>query len=224
MIKKNFTKKLFLAFSIFFFCSFFQKEEKKTYTYDEYIGKTKFQTTWTVEKKDDKILIEGEEKNAITKLICKPSFEIENYSFEIKDEKTNYEISKDKNILHLKGLSKNKKIEKKFNIKNTPWIQQLSFGLIPFMASKKKSLKFYIVNPRDFSLIKMVVKKQNLETLSIKDKKYKAQKIKVTLPGIKKFFWKAYLYFDTETNDFLKYVGNTGPNTPIKTTLLNSKK
>lgn len=219
MIKKI----IFILFSTLLISTL--KADDYQYIYDEYLKNSHLQTTWKVEKKDDKILITGtEEESDLVTLECTPSFKIEKYSYKSKNKPIEYTLILKNRTLYLDGNINNKKLKRKYKINNVPWIQQLCFGLTPFILSKKKSLKFYIVSPRDFALIKMIVKKEKIEILTIKNQKFKARKIKLTLPGFKGMFWSANLWFDTRTGDFLKYRGNKGPGTSTKTTLLNSKK
>jgi len=43
---------------------------------------------------------------------------------------------------------------------------------------------------------------------------YRAQKVKVTLDGFYKKFWKAELWYDTKSHNLLYYKANEGPSTP----------
>jgi hypothetical protein len=218
MIKKTFL----LFFSILLTSTI--KADDYQYTYDEYLKNSHLQTVWKVEEKDDKLIISGtEEESDLVTMECTPSYKIEKYSYKAKNKPIEYTLFLKNRTLYLNGNINNKKLKRMYKIKNVPWIQQLCFGLKPFILSKKKSLKFYIVSPRDFSLVKMIVKKEKTETLTIKNQKFRARKVKLTLPGFKGMFWSANLWFDTKSGDFLKYRGNKGPGTYTKTTLLKSK-
>ena len=61
----------------------------------------------------------------------------------------------------------------------------------------------------------MIATKDYVEDLSINGKSYKAQKLKITLQGFKKRFWKAEVWYDLQTLELLRYKANEGPGTPI---------
>jgi hypothetical protein len=213
-------KKTFLfLFLLFTSLSNIEAKENNSfiYTYEEIVNNKKSLSKWIFKKglRDIKI---NTEDNSI-KILYSPFFITKKYSYISKDENIDFSISlkKDKLIIF-----KNGKFKKKYKIKDF-WIQQFSFGLKPFILSKKSKLRFSLVSPKDLSLQKMVAIKKTRENLQIDDKKYKTQKIVVTLQGFKKIFWKAHLWFDIKNGDFLKYQGNSGPKTPIVTTFLKSK-
>ena len=63
------------------------------------------------------------------------------------------------------------------------------------------------------------------ETVEVAGTKYNAQKVKVTLTGFKKNFWKAQLWFDKESHLLIRYRANEAPGTPYtETTLIEVEK
>ena len=66
----------------------------------------------------------------------------------------------------------------------------------------------------------MVAVKESNENIKINNENRPTKKVKITLQGIKKFFWSAQLWYDEKTNDLLKYVANEGPGTPTSTITL----
>lgn len=94
-----------------------------------------------------------------------------------------------------------------------PWIQQMWFGLEPFAKSNDKKMYFYTLDPRTLDVHKLIVTRGRYETIKINDIDYKAEKMEITLPGLKSAFWKAYIWFEEGTHRFLKYKGNKGPGT-----------
>ena len=71
----------------------------------------------------------------------------------------------------------------------------------------------------------MQASKEGTERVKFNEKcgKREVLKVKISLTGFKKIFWKAELWFDQETGDLLKYRANEGPNTPTSTITLFSK-
>jgi hypothetical protein len=65
----------------------------------------------------------------------------------------------------------------------------------------------------------MIATKLDVEDLTINGKIYNAQKLKITLQGFKKRFWKAEVWYDTATHLMLRYKANEGPGTPITDTI-----
>ena len=104
-----------------------------------------------------------------------------------------------------------------------PWIQEFKFGFQPFLKSQDKELPFTIVYSKDTTLHDMIATKEKIEKVTVGSKTYETQKLKITLQGFKKRFWKAEAWFDLETNLMVKYTSNEGPGTPsIEVTLLPS--
>ena len=66
----------------------------------------------------------------------------------------------------------------------------------------------------------MEASKKEREKLEVKGKVYDALKVEITLTGLKKLFWKAQLWYNTQNGELLKYLANEGPNTPVTTLLL----
>lgn len=209
-------KNLFLLF-IFPFYIF----SNLVYKYEDITGNQKNEIIWTIEKEEKDLKITGEDNISTTILTCSENYDISKFSYKSKIEPTEYLFSLEKNILSAEGKIKSNSISKNIPI-TLPWIQQFGFGLKPFILSKNRSLKFCLLNPKDFLLQKMVAIKKAIKPITVLEKKYDAQKVTVTLQGFKSMFWKAQLWFDVKTGDLIKYVANSGPNTPISTILLVS--
>ena len=172
-----------------------------------------------IEEKKKQINHKIENENENIKIEYSKNYETQKYLYSSKKESTNYQFLKEKNKVLAEGIVKNKKIKKSHKLKY-PWIQNFSLGFKPFVLSKKKFLKFVVLNPKDFSFQKLIAKKKGKEILKINKKNYEAQKIEISLPGFKKMFWKAKIWFCNKTNKFLKYEGNSGPKTPVSISML----
>lgn len=166
---------------------------------------------WTSETRDGITLIKGE--NFLDKIQVKAK---QNDAFywntRSKDGKTHLTITKDKDLISIQGTHKNKPINKK--IKNTgqsPWYPAPGLMLQTFAKSNYNKKEFYIFSSDDKKLVKMVAKKVGKSEIKINNAVYDAVHVEMTPPGFKAMFWKADLYFDAKTGNFLKYAGLLGP-------------
>lgn len=221
MLKKSFLIFLFIALCSFSFTSYFTK---KSYEYNNKVNNQNTKTNIILSKKDSDILISKSTEKDNTSLKYNKDYKLLNLSYKSDKKSTSYNFVNKNNLLICTGIINNKKINKSYKLSNKIWVQDFNFGLIPFLESKKKEFKFYMLNPDDFSKNNMIATKLNITNIKINNENYLAQKIKVTLKGFKSHFWKAEIYFDTKTFDLIKYVSDEGPGTPtIITTLLETK-
>ena len=207
-----------LIFS-FDFSGIFSKKTNQVY-----ISKTDgntLETTWTIENKSGGFLIEGKDDETFSQIYCTKSFIIKKYTFQSSKENSNYSLSRTDGSLACGGKVKGKQNQAKLHVGRKKWIQQYMYGLQPFAQSNDSKWYFTTVNPNDFSLVSMVASKEDVETLVIGKTSYQAQKIKITLTGMKSMFWSASIWFDTKTHLCLRYEGNEGPGT--STTVITYK-
>jgi hypothetical protein len=192
------------------------------YVYEEETAGQVSTFTWDVEKEDNYLKLIAEDEISTTIIKCSADFHIFEFYYKSKTVPTEFIVSQIGKNLIAKGRVNNRYLEKVHKI-DLPWIQQFGFGLRPFVLSKEKSIKLCLISPEDFSLQKMVAKKEENEVIFLNNQKYDAIRVTLTLPGFKSMFWKARLWFDRRTGDFLKYSANKGPHTPTTTTILKSK-
>ncbi|MCH9613553.1 MAG: hypothetical protein SP1CHLAM54_05580 [Chlamydiia bacterium] len=179
-----------------------------TYTFNEEVSGETLPVTWTYEKTKEGIVLQGKERNSKTIIDCYSDLTF--HKVTINDKLFYY---REGNML----FATTPKGKRSYKLGKTPWIQQFWFGLIPFVQSTDERIEFYVVNPRNLDLVRLKAIKRNVVKLTLDGKTYDALRIKITLPGFKGAFWKAYIFFDMQTSDFLKYVGNSGPGTPTET-------
>jgi len=161
--------------------------------------------------------------DGIAKLIYQPKYILKEYFFESTAKHIDLKCSLDNRKLTVKGKSQGREITKKYNI-SSKWIQDFNFGFHEFLEAQNREMTFLMLNPNDFTINEMIVKKQNIEKIKIGHINYNAQKVEVTLPGFKSMFWKAQIWYDLESYDLIKYIADKGPGTPVTTILLESKK
>ena len=200
-------------------------ETKTTYIYKKDVEGRTSETTWVVQEKDENLHIQGKSSGGDTLIITSPPINTQSFSYQSKRKSNEYYIHRDGPYLFARRTDNGHVTQKEFNIGDNFWIQEFDFTFRPFILSAADSLKFYIVHPTKLSLHHMIATKSSrLDHIEVKGKFYDAIKVKVTLTGFKKMFWKAELWFDRSTGDLLKYMANEGPNTPMSVITLISKK
>ena len=216
-------------FIFFFLCllPLWGQEEiasKTTYIYEKKKEGRSYKTTWVVEKKEREFYIKGVSGGGKTFIISSYPMNTHRFSFKSHDKTKEYSIVRKGSYLIATLKNPYRTIYKEFKIGNRLWLQEFDFSFRPFILSKNSYFKFYIVHPKKLSLHHMIATKENeFEDIQINHKHFHAIKVKVTLTGLKKLFWKADLWFEKETGDLLKYVANEGPNTPLSIITLFSK-
>lgn len=217
----SFYGKLLFFFFFIFGSSFLTADQEMIYQ-----ALTQGSTTeanWKIENRGDKIVVSGQNKGRDVFIECSSSYSFLSF-FEKIDGRREFTVSRSGPTLNVYFKEQNKEKHKVYDIGETPWIQEFKFGFQPFLSSNDKEYKFCIVNPKDLGLHSMVATKEQEEVLSIDGQTFSTQKLKVTLQGFKKKFWKAEVWFDKETRMMLKYKANEGPGTPMtEITLLPQK-
>jgi|GEM_PF-687137 len=218
--------KMLLFFS-FFLSPLFGKDKglsKTTYVYRRDIKGKCSTTTWTVEKKEKNLSIQGVSEGGNTRVTTSLPLNTRSFSYQSKTRANAYYIDRNGPCLIAKRVENGHVTQKKFNIGNDFWIQEFDFSMRDFILSKAHSLKFYTVHPTRLSLHYMIaIKSNSIDRVKIGDRSHDALRVKITLIGIKKMMWKADLWFDPKTGDLLKYAANEGPNTPTSVISLFSK-
>lgn len=176
------------------------------------------QAFWNVEKKEGKSAMDCVKKDKKIHVEYLLDNSLSNYTESMSDRSLC--IEKTGPCLIVKNSEKGKEKVLSHRIGNKTWIQEFHFGFQNFIRSEKKSCDFCIVYPKDLALHEMVAIKEGEEELEISGKKYKTQKVKITLSGFKKQFWKAHAWFDKESALLVRYKANEGPRTPYTETSL----
>lgn len=219
-LNKDFMQKIVFLIFFIIFGNLFAKEE---FIFRQKTGESQSFQKWSLEEEKGNLKAVCVEDDGVTSMEWLPNNELKKYIFKSKNELKNFDLELKGKNLFLTFFKNNKIQKKKFSLKK-PWVQQFSFGLKNFILSKNNSLDFCLVNPHNFDLQHMVVKKKEVQNINISGKKYEAQKVIISLAGFKGAFWKAELWFEKNNATFLKYRANSGPNTPMSTILLESKK
>ncbi len=173
-------------------------------------GKDSQSVDWSLKEESDKIEIKGKNRGNVVEFEYSPSFSLLHY-IETNSSTLLFDIVQKGSELFVKNNGKTKNLR----LGKLPWIQEFKFGFRPFLEKSEKELSFNIVYSKDNSLHEMVATKEAIETLHVKGKTYETQKLKITLKGFKKRFWKAEAWYDLKTLMLVKYKSNEGPGTPF---------
>ncbi len=213
-------KVLYLALFILAAKGTFADEELTYKTMKDNVRKD---TKWKIEKQNTDLSIYGEDKDQAFSLLCTPQFFLSAYQQQDKQIGKEVSIKRQNNKLIVSSKEKKREKTKTYDIKDKAWIQEFKFGFQSFLSSTNAEYKFCIVNPKDLDIHDMIATKEAVENITIEGKNYTAQKIKVTLQGFRKRFWKAEVWFDKESLTLLKYRANEGPGTPMTEVTLLEK-
>lgn len=210
-------KRLFLGIMSGFFLQVGFAAE--TITYESVNKRETSKTFWTLDRQKDAVRMVAVKEEKEVVLACLPDFSLLEYSEKKKDGKE-FHIVKTGPCLIVKNFEPGKEKIVSHKIGSMPWVQEFSFGFASFIESKNKEYEFCIVYPKDLALHEMVAVKQGEEAISVGNKKYDTYKVKITLTGFKKRFWKAYGWFDKKSGLMVQYRANEGPGTPYTETSL----
>ncbi len=192
-------------------------EEKITY---ESVTKGEaFKAFWSLNKQENGIKIKALKKEKEVEMECLADFSLVNYCEKKKDGKE-LTITKTGPCLIVKNYEKGKEKILSHKIENKLWIQEFTFGFQGFIKGKQKTCDFCIVYPKDLALHEMVATKEGDEELTVAGNKYDTYRVRITLAGFKKKFWKAYGWFDKKSGLLVQYKANEGPRTPYTETSL----
>ncbi|MBM3191844.1 MAG: hypothetical protein FJZ63_04250 [Chlamydiae bacterium] len=194
----------------------------ETLVYKKISGTKDLMTTYVCTPQKEEIVIEASNKDQTTKAVTTLSHQLKSFSCHYNHSKDYSLFTLDNGTLTAEGIIKGELRKEVHVIKDTLWIQEFEFGLLPFLQSSKNAWFFDILHPKNFKLHKMVARKQEITSLKLGDKSYEAKLVHVTLQGFKSMFWKAELWFDNTTHKLLLYKANEGPHTPNVTISLIS--
>lgn len=194
---------------------------EQTLNYESITAKKTTSTQWNVTEKEKKLEIKGiSSDKSYSTLVTQLNYTLD--SFEQKDPNKGYDLkaNREGKVLTVTGLVKKVNQTKQYQIGTTPWVQEFAFGFKDFLSSNNREYKFEILQPQTLDMFDMIATKENIEELRIDSNVYEAQKMKITLQGFRKRFWKAEAWYDIKTHRLLRYKANEGPGTPITDTIL----
>lgn len=196
------------------FFSFLLTLSVNSLVFDKDVGGKKSEINWVVEEKNKLIEILGVADKKKTEILCDLDFYMTQYLTEETGKNESFKVSKLDGALMVEKSNGSSLNQKQYNIAGKNWVQDFSFGLKPFFMSSSDNYKFEIINPKDLVMRTMVASKEEIDIKTFNGVEYRARRVKVTLDGFYKKFWKAELWYDTKTYNLLYYKANEGPSTP----------
>ena len=183
-------------------------------TFDKDVSGKKTEIAWQLNTKDKLIEIMGNAEGKVTEIVCDLAYHFEKYFSQTSDNQDGLTVTRTNNTLFVEMKSKSGLKQQEYDIGGKNWVQDFSFGLRPFFSSEQEEYKFEIVNPKDLVMRTMIATKCEMDYKTFNNVQYRARKVKVTLEGFYKKFWKAELWYDTQSLNLLYYKANEGPSTP----------
>lgn len=114
----------------------------------------------------------------------------------------------------LSGLTRSRKVDKKFKVGDLPWNQLFQMGLEPFAVSASRGLKFCSIGtqgPGEMKMGKFTVSRQGGEKISSGGKEIAAVRLRVSLSGLLSIFWHGDYWYRQSDGRFLRYRGKNRP-------------
>jgi hypothetical protein len=180
--------------------------------YDESEGAYQFSSNWKITPTDDQIeTVKTCPHNAVRAIYSK-HWLLQEYDYTSTDQTQRFHACLEGKHLVIEGTRDGKKKTKTYELtERYPWIQQATLGFREFIKSKDKTLSFYGIDPRSFSLSYLVAEKICIQSNGL-------QKVEIRLMGLLSFIWKADVWFDPQTGILQKMEHNSGPFTAMNTT------
>ena len=137
---------------------------------------------------------------------------------------TNLVAKRDGKAILVSGTFKGETIKKKVAIDHAPWYQSIALSLAWFVKSDKPSIVFWSLRPDKLLPFKLKAKKVKTEFINLNGKRVEAERVKITLTGLKSMFWQSNYWFRKSDNLFIRYEGVDGPpGTPETVTTLSKE-
>ena len=97
---------------------------------------------------------------------------------------------------------------KQYDIGDLPWWQPLPLALHSVVGTEDKAL-FVVFRTDNFSLNTLEAQYKGAEIIDLQGKPFQSSRMQVSLPGLKKAFWKANFWL-SEAGEFLQFKGKNG--------------
>jgi len=124
--------------------------------------------------------------------------------------------------IYLDGIYGGENIDKTITIDQKPWINKLDHGLSHWALSDESLLVFWTLKINDdLEPIEFEAEKTGVEFLETPLGTFEAIKVKLRLHGfLMSKLWSANCWYRQSDGLFLKYEGNSGPGTDVRTILI----
>lgn len=154
---------------------------------------------------------------SFSEVIMTDSFSTQSWRYTCRKEKSDLCGSIVNDTVVLKGICKNKPMEKVYPLKSIVWRQMFPFDLKKFVLSDSLSTSFCGVSIIALAYLKLgtlEVKKIGVEHIAILGKCLELVHIRVSLPGLNSVFWHGDYWFTKDDGMLIKSVSYDLPGSP----------
>lgn len=141
--------------------------------------------------------------------------------WQLKDQNASHDFLAKRNhhTITVSGKYAGKAINKKVEIDKKPWINKLDHGLSNWVVSGEKEIVFWALKLNSgLDPVEFEAEKVGREAISTAAGNFQTIKVKLRLHGfLISNFWSATLWFRETDGLFVKYAGDSGPGTSLRT-------
>ena len=136
----------------------------------------------------------------------------------------NFKATRTGKVIFIQGTYEGQLINKSVEIDEKPWINKLDHGLSPWVLSDNSHIVFWALKlGDDLEPIRFEATKLHREATKTPAGTFQTVKVKLNLHGfLLSNIWSAYCWYRVSDGLFVKYQGNSGPGTDIRTIELKS--
>mgnify|MGYP006902068684 CR=1 FL=1 len=174
-----------------------------------------------VSKKHDqgKQMLKLESKEKVSKHVFDPGYFTLEWEIVDHVNQHDFQVRRQENSILIKGLYKGKPLNRTVEIDDKPWINKLDHGLTEWVNSNDEELVFWTLKLNSgLDPIKFDAQKVGRERLQTSAGSFDTIKVRLSLHGfLLTKLWSAYCWYRLSDGLFIKYEGDTGPGTQLRT-------
>lgn len=188
---------------------------QRTYTYQETTGDQTIISKWLIESTSEGHEVIVENPAEYHRLLCAEDYSTISWEYQNTETGTDLVAKVQADRVIIKGKHNQEKVQEEFELQGLPWYQFIEVSLADFVQSKERKKEFWIIQPYDLKVYKMVASKEKTETITLSNQEVETAPVKVTLTGIASAFWKVKYWYRKADGFYLRYEGvRGGPGTP----------
>jgi hypothetical protein len=121
-------------------------------------------------------------------------------------------------FIEVAGMVQGEAVHKTWEIDEAPWYQAMTLSLQPFAVSSQATVEYWTMRPDTLTVHKVKAEKEDVELVRAGKEEIEAQRVRVSLTGLKSCLWHCFYWYATGEGTFLKHEGSFGlPGLPHKT-------
>lgn len=143
------------------------------------------------------------------------SFSVLQWDFHSPEKGADISAKRTESMIFVRGQIRDKQINEKLEIDDSPWYQEWGWGLRTHIVSGKDTIHFWSLNSNFQEVVKFEAKKEKQETIELNGRKIESVYVKIRLTGATKFLWSADMWFRKSDGAFLYSKMKPGLTRPI---------